>query len=102
MKVHEARLKGFIHIGSFRSTGEKDPSICGDNCEVVDIIRINPRKLDIKCRYIMNNNEQSQTIKALSEYGEKVLDSIEKSRASLIDGKISDIHNLEIDLNSQD
>ncbi|MDP3784481.1 MAG: hypothetical protein Q8R12_00125 [bacterium] len=97
MKIHEIRLKGHVLIGGFRSTGnKKDPSIGGDNCEIIDIVRINQRKLDIKCKYVVNNNEQSQTIKALTKQGEGVLDFMEKNKMSLIGKKVSDIYNLEV------
>ncbi|MFY9463129.1 MAG: hypothetical protein WAP52_03005 [Candidatus Sungiibacteriota bacterium] len=96
MKIHEAILKRHIHRGGFRSSGKMDPSIGGDNCEIIDITRMNQRKLDIKCRYIANNNEQSQTIKALTDYGESVLDVIERDKMLLIGKKVPNIYNLTV------
>lgn len=98
MKIHEARSRGYIHVGGFRSTGKKDPAINGENCEIVEIKRINKIKLGIKCRYVVNNNEQSQTIKALNKNGEKLLCLIEKIKTLLVGRKVSDIYDLDITL----
>lgn len=98
MKIHEARLRRHIHIGGFRSTGKKDTAINGENCEIIEITRINKIKLGIKCKYVVNNNEQSQTIKALNKDGEKLLCLIEKSKTLLVGRKVSDIYDLEITL----
>jgi hypothetical protein len=92
MKIHEARFKKHIQIGGFRSSGTVD--IGGDNCVIAGVKQITPKKLDVKCRNTIDNNEQSQTIKALTTQGEGIVAFLEKNKLLLIGKKMSELYNL--------